>query len=91
MVIFVFFLIYRESLHSIYIYTGPNICNACSSVPCLYIYVGRAEAGAVTLKHIYEIAKVKQQDVVMHNIPLKSICRSVMGSARSMGIKVIRS
>lgn len=50
---------------------------------------GREVAGTVTLKQIYEIAKIKKQDSNNRNIPLKSVCRSVIGSARSMGIQVI--
>ncbi|KAM7439751.1 ribosomal large subunit assembly [Porites harrisoni] len=50
---------------------------------------GREVAGTVTLKQIYEIAKIKKQDSNNRNVPLKSVCRSVIGSARSMGIQVI--
>merc|ERR1711991_1020843 len=48
---------------------------------------GHEVAGEVSLKQVYEIAKMK------HNDPrqsLESLCRSIVGSARSMGIKVIR-
>eukprot|EP00238_Polyblepharides_amylifera_P009205 CAMPEP_0196592846 /NCGR_PEP_ID=MMETSP1081-20130531/74020_1 /TAXON_ID=36882 /ORGANISM="Pyramimonas amylifera, Strain CCMP720" /LENGTH=121 /DNA_ID=CAMNT_0041916659 /DNA_START=209 /DNA_END=574 /DNA_ORIENTATION=- len=50
---------------------------------------GHIVAGAVTLKHIYEIAKVKQSDPGQGDIPLKSFCQSIMGTCRSMGIKVM--
>lgn len=46
------------------------------------------ETGRVTPEAIFEIAKVKQQDDVMWHLPLESIAQSVIGTARSMGIKV---
>jgi large subunit ribosomal protein L11 len=44
--------------------------------------------GFVTPEAVYEIAKIKQMDSDMTHLPLKSIARSVVGSARSMGILV---
>ena len=49
---------------------------------------GHKTAGAVSLKHVYEIAKIKQSDPGNQYISLESICRSVIGTARSMGIVV---
>ncbi|EDO40195.1 predicted protein [Nematostella vectensis] len=49
---------------------------------------GREVAGTVSLKQIYEIAKIKHQDKAFRNVPLKSVCKTVMGSAHSMGIKI---
>ncbi|KAK9836916.1 hypothetical protein WJX74_011042 [Apatococcus lobatus] len=48
---------------------------------------GHESAGTVTAKHIYEIAKIKQED--MQELPLQSICKSIAGSCRSMGIRVV--
>ena len=45
--------------------------------------------GEVHVKQVYEIAKLKQTDAHMASIPLESICRSVMGSAHSMGIRIV--
>ncbi|XP_046849309.1 39S ribosomal protein L11, mitochondrial-like isoform X1 [Xenia sp. Carnegie-2017] len=50
---------------------------------------GKEIAGTVTLKHIYEIAKVKKSDKVFQNASLETVCKSIIGSARSMGIHVI--
>ncbi|KAL9954367.1 hypothetical protein ACROYT_G041892 [Oculina patagonica] len=50
---------------------------------------GREVAGTVTLKQIYEIAKIKKKDSSMRNVPLESLCRSIIGSTRSMGIEVV--
>ena len=54
------------------------------------LVLGHMSAGTVTLKHIYEIAKIKGTDPAFKNMPLDSVCRTVIGSARSMGIKVVR-
>ena len=54
-----------------------------------FVFVGREVTGTVTLKQIYEIAKIKKQDSTCKNVPLRSICRSIIGSARSMGIEVV--
>ncbi|XP_015747645.1 PREDICTED: 39S ribosomal protein L11, mitochondrial-like [Acropora digitifera] len=50
---------------------------------------GREISGTVTLKQVYEIAKIKKRDATCKNVPLRSVCRSVIGSARSMGIQVV--
>ena len=47
--------------------------------------------GRVTVKHIYEIAKVKLADVHKADrtdVTLRMMCRRIVGSARSMGIEV---
>lgn len=50
---------------------------------------GQQVAGQISLRQIYEIAKVKQQDANVDYIELPSICKSLIGSARSMGINVV--
>ena len=45
--------------------------------------------GSISLRQVYEIAKMKQMDEHMARQPLKSVCRSVMGSAKSMGIEIV--
>lgn len=52
--------------------------------------LGQEIAGKVTLKHIYEIAKVKSQDPSFENVELIRICRLVIGSAHSLGIEVVK-
>mmetsp|Transcript_14039 Transcript_14039/g.21442 ORF Transcript_14039/g.21442 Transcript_14039/m.21442 type:complete len:167 (+) Transcript_14039:133-633(+) len=44
--------------------------------------------GFITPEAIYEIAKIKQQDDLMWHLPLQSIAQSVIGTAKSMGIRV---
>ena len=52
---------------------------------------GHEVAGRVTLKHIYEIAEIKSKDPAFAGIELESVCRTIAGSARSLGIEVIRN
>lgn len=49
---------------------------------------GHKVAGFVTPKHIYEIAKIKQADPDCQYMSLEAISKSIMGTARSMGIEV---
>nr|XP_028565792.1 39S ribosomal protein L11, mitochondrial [Podarcis muralis]XP_028565793.1 39S ribosomal protein L11, mitochondrial [Podarcis muralis] len=53
---------------------------------------GHEVAGMVTLKHLYEIALVKSQDpnFVLRDTPLEKVVLSLMGTARSLGIKVVK-
>ncbi|KAJ1911542.1 mitochondrial 54S ribosomal protein YmL19 [Tieghemiomyces parasiticus] len=49
---------------------------------------GQESVGTISLKHVYEIAKIKKGDESMAPIDLLKICKSVIGQARSVGIKV---
>jgi large subunit ribosomal protein L11 len=44
-------------------------------------------SGTISLKHIYEIAKVKQKD--NPRLSLEGLCKMLMGTCRSMGLKVV--
>ncbi|GAA96673.1 uncharacterized protein L969DRAFT_90602 [Mixia osmundae IAM 14324] len=48
------------------------------------------QVGQVTLKHIYEIARIKSTDDHLKHVPIQSLATSVLGSCRSMGIRVVR-
>ena len=50
---------------------------------------GHETKGTVHVKQIYEIALRKQQDEHLKDLSTESICRSIMGSCNSMGIKVV--
>lgn len=45
--------------------------------------------GKVTVKHVYEIAKIKSQDVIYDCVPLEKICLDVIRSAQTIGIEVV--
>lgn len=47
-------------------------------------------AGRVTLKHIYEIARIKQQDPPLQVHTLQTVCSMLIGTARSLGIEIVR-
>lgn len=44
--------------------------------------------GYITPEQVYEIATIKQRDDMRFHLPLKGIARSVVGSARTMGVAV---
>ncbi|XP_042240617.1 39S ribosomal protein L11, mitochondrial-like [Homarus americanus] len=50
---------------------------------------GKEVTGKLTRKHVYEIAKIKQQDPPMQLTPLKEICELVIGTAHSCGIEIM--
>lgn len=46
-------------------------------------------AGYITVKHVYEIAKIKSQDVIYDCVDIKEVFQDVMRAARSLGVKVV--
>ncbi|CAG8454992.1 8314_t:CDS:1 [Paraglomus brasilianum] len=50
---------------------------------------GSEIVGKVSLKHIYEIAKIKKEQVGLERISLRGMCRAVISTANGMGIKVV--
>lgn len=57
---------------------------------CFSSEPGHKTAGEITLKQIYEIAKVKQNDPNLMSIPLQSIVSQIINSTKSMGINVVK-
>ncbi|KAJ1812693.1 mitochondrial 54S ribosomal protein YmL19 [Coemansia sp. RSA 2599] len=51
---------------------------------------GKQVVGTVSLKHIFSISQMKAKDPAMSHIDLKSICKSVIATAKSVGIKVVQ-
>lgn len=45
--------------------------------------------GEVSLKHVYEIAKVKCMDDALKALGEERVARSIVGSAKSLGINVV--
>ena len=56
----------------------------------LYAFSDQEPAGIVTLKHIYEIAKLKQEDPPLQSKSLEEVCKMVIGIAHKLGILVVR-
>ncbi len=46
------------------------------------------KVGKVSVKHIYEIAKIKARDEMMAGLEVSSIAKSVIATAKSAGIEV---
>lgn len=50
---------------------------------------GKETVGTVSLKHVYEIAKIKQSEQRLSGQSLESLCRSIIYQAKSMGVAVV--
>lgn len=50
---------------------------------------GKETIGTVSLKHVYEIAKIKQSETRLSGLSLEGLCRSVIFQAKSMGVSVV--
>ncbi|KAK1759322.1 ribosomal protein L11, N-terminal domain-containing protein [Echria macrotheca] len=50
---------------------------------------GHEVVGTVSLKHVYEIAKIKQSELRLSGLPLEGLCRSIIFQAKSIGIDVV--
>ncbi|KAK6199999.1 Mitochondrial/chloroplast ribosomal protein L11 [Scheffersomyces amazonensis] len=50
---------------------------------------GKEYVGEISLKHVYEIAKIKKTDERHKNVELKAIVGSILSTAKVVGIKVI--
>lgn len=54
-------------------------------------YIGQEVAGKLSLKHIYEIAKIKEtSDNRFRGMSLECICKSLIGQCHNIGIEVVR-
>ena len=49
---------------------------------------GSQTVGTVSLKHIYEIAKIKQTELRLSGLSLEGICRSIIAQAKTVGVEV---
>lgn len=50
---------------------------------------GVPSVGTVSLKHVYEIARIKQSEPRLSGVSLESLCKSVIAQAGSMGVVVV--
>ncbi|KAK3737943.1 hypothetical protein RRG08_028567 [Elysia crispata] len=51
---------------------------------------GSQICGMITLKHVYEIAKIKGQDPAFTCMTLEQVCKTMIGNAHKIGIKVVK-
>ncbi|KAG9237762.1 putative 54S ribosomal protein L19, mitochondrial [Amylocarpus encephaloides] len=49
---------------------------------------GNEIVGTVSLKHVYEIAKIKQSELRMSGLSLEGVAKCVVASAKTMGVAV---
>lgn len=50
---------------------------------------GTTVVGTISLKHVYHIAKIKATDEHLSHLPLESIARTILGTAKSIGVAVV--
>lgn len=50
---------------------------------------GKETIGEVSLKHVYNIAKIKQSELRLSGLSLQGLCKSVIGQAQSIGISIV--
>jgi large subunit ribosomal protein L11 len=49
---------------------------------------GKEHVGTVSLKHVYEIAKIKQSELRLSGLSLEGLARSVVAQAKTVGVEV---
>ncbi|MCJ1482535.1 hypothetical protein MMC06_002701 [Schaereria dolodes] len=50
---------------------------------------GKESIGEVSLKHVYDIAKIKQSELRLSGLSLEGLCKSVISQAKSIGVSVV--
>lgn len=50
---------------------------------------GLGTVGSVSLKHVFEIAKIKQSEQRLSGLSLKSVAKSVVAQAGSIGVVIV--
>lgn len=50
---------------------------------------GHEVVGTISLKHVYEIAKIKQSESRLSGVSLEGLCRAVISQSKSIGINVV--
>lgn len=50
---------------------------------------GHETVGTISLKHVYEIAKIKQSELRLSGLSLEGLCRAVIFQCKSIGINVV--
>lgn len=50
---------------------------------------GNGKTGTISLKHVYEIAKVKCGDEGLGVLGMERVAKGVLGTARTLGVEVV--
>ncbi|KAG0519900.1 hypothetical protein BDA96_08G026500 [Sorghum bicolor] len=51
---------------------------------------GHRNVSSLTIRHVYEIAKLKQADPFCKHMSLEALCKCIIGTANSMGIAIVK-
>lgn len=49
---------------------------------------GNTIVGEISLKHVYEIAKIKQSELRLSGMSLEGMCKCVIASAKTVGVAI---
>ena len=50
---------------------------------------GKESIGEVSLKHVYDIAKIKHSELRLSGLSLAGLCKSVISQARTIGVTIV--
>ncbi|KAL9129039.1 MAG: hypothetical protein Q9217_002409 [Psora testacea] len=50
---------------------------------------GKESVGQVSLKHVYDIARIKKSELRLSGLSLVGLCRSIIAQAKSIGVNVV--
>lgn len=50
---------------------------------------GLQSVGQISLKHVYEIAKIKKTDERHKQLEMKAICQAIISTAKAVGVEVV--
>ena len=50
---------------------------------------GKDIVGEVSLKHVYDIARVKKSELRLSGLSLEGLCKSIISQARSIGVNIV--
>lgn len=50
---------------------------------------GSAQVGEVSLKHVWEIAKIKQSEARLSGLSMEGLVKSVIAQAKGIGVGVV--
>lgn len=50
---------------------------------------GQETVGEVSLKHVYDIARIKKSEQRLSGLPMEGLCKSVIAQAKTIGIRVV--
>ena len=49
---------------------------------------GHESVGTISLKHVFEIAKIKHSELRLSGLSLEGVCRGVIATAKTVGVSV---